>query len=157
VFGPFSPVSESTRNLTIPFACPEIAAERFIPADDHQTAEDTFLVLGQAFSKALGDRQGIRRFGDAHVPVDEALARAVLDISSRPFFVGIFGFKDEKIGSLATQVIPRCFQGFTKAAGLTVHVDVLRGEKDQHRADAAIRAFAVACRDAAGRITGNRD
>ncbi|KAJ5674159.1 imidazoleglycerol phosphate dehydratase [Penicillium macrosclerotiorum] len=122
--------------------------------DDHHTAEDTFLALGEAFSKALGDRKGIRRFGDGHAPLDEALARAVLDISSRPYFVGTFDFKDSKIGSLSTQMIPHCLQSFSQAAAVTLHVDVLRGENDHHRAEAAFKALAIACRASTERITG---
>ncbi|KAN0073914.1 Imidazoleglycerol-phosphate dehydratase domain containing protein [Elaphomyces granulatus] len=122
--------------------------------DDHHTAEDTFLSLGEAFAKALGDRKGIRRFGDAHAPLDEALARAVIDISSRPFFVGSFGFRDARIGSLTTQMIPHCLQSFSQTAGVTLHVDVLRGENDHHRAEAAFKALAVAIRTATERVAG---
>jgi len=125
--------------------------------DDHHTAEDTFLGLGEAFAKALGDRKGIRRFGDAHAPLDEALARAVIDISSRPFFVGSFGFKDARIGSLTTQMIPHCLQSFSQTAGVTLHVDVLRGENDHHRAEAAFKALAVAIRTATERVAGKEE
>jgi len=122
--------------------------------DDHHTSEDTFLGLGEAFSKALGDRKGIRRFGDAHAPLDEALARAVIDISSRPFFVGSFGFSDARIGNLATQMIPHCLHSFSQTAGVTLHVDVLKGENDHHRAEAAFKALAVATKTAIERVTG---
>jgi len=131
-----------------------IAILSLIPVDDHHTAEDTFLALGEAYAKALGDRKGIRRFGDGHAPLDEALARAVIDISSRPYFVGTFGFKDAKIGQLTTQMIPHCMQSFTQTAGITLHVDVLRGENDHHRAEAAFKALAVASRQATERIVG---
>jgi len=122
--------------------------------DDHHTAEDTFLAIGEAFSKALGDRKGIRRFGDAHAPLDEALARAVIDVSSRPYFVGTFGFKNAKIGDLTTQMIPHCLQSFSQTAGVTLHVDVLRGENDHHRAEAAFKALAVASKHAIERLPG---
>lgn len=102
----------------------------------------------------MGDRKGLRRFGDAHAPLDEALARAVIDISSRPFFVGSFGFKDAKIGTLTTQMIPHCLQSFSQTAGVTLHVDVLRGDNDHHRAEAAFKALAVACRIATERVVG---
>lgn len=82
--------------------------------DDHHTAEDTFLGLGEAFQKCLVDRKGLRRFGDAHVPLDEAVARAVTDISSRPFFMGDFGFKDAKIGNLSTHMISHYMQSFSR-------------------------------------------
>ncbi|KAI9669462.1 MAG: imidazoleglycerol-phosphate dehydratase [Caeruleum heppii] len=122
--------------------------------DDHHTTEDTFLGLGVAFSKALGDRKGLRRFGDAHAPLDEALARAVIDISSRPFFVGEFGFKDAKIGSLTTQMIPHGLQSFSQTAGVTLHIDVLKGDNDHHRAEAAFKALAVAVKRATEREVG---
>jgi imidazoleglycerol-phosphate dehydratase len=122
--------------------------------DDHHTAEDTFLAIGEAFSKALGDRKGIRRFGDAHAPLDEALARAVIDISSRPYFAGSFGFKDAKIGDLTTQMIPHCLQSFSQTASVTLHVDVLKGDNDHHRAEAAFKALAVACKTATEIVAG---
>lgn len=122
--------------------------------DDHHTAEDTFLAIGEALSKALGDRKGIRRFGDACTPLDEAMARAVIDISSRPYFVGTFGFKDAKIGGLTTQMIPHCLQSFSQTAGVTLHVDVLRGDNDHHRAEAAFKALAVAVKTATERVAG---
>ncbi|KAH0566186.1 hypothetical protein GP486_000418 [Trichoglossum hirsutum] len=122
--------------------------------DDHHTTEDTFLGLGEAFSRALGDRKGLRRFGDGHAPLDEALGRAVIDISSRPYFVGEFGFKDAKIGTLTTQMIPHGLQSFSQTAGVTLHVDVLRGDNDHHRAEAAFKALAVAVRRATERMPG---
>ena len=125
--------------------------------DDHHTTEDTFLGLGEAFSKCLGDRKGLRRFGDGHAPLDEALARAVIDISSRPFFMGDFGFKDAKIGSLTTQMIHHGLQSFSQTAGVTLHMDVLKGDNDHHRAEAAFKALAIACRVATERVAGKRD
>lgn len=122
--------------------------------DDHHTTEDTFLALGEALSTALGDRKGIKRFGSAYAPLDEALARAVIDISSRPFFVGVFDFKDAKIGNLTSQMIPHGLQSFAHMAGVTLHVDVLKGENDHHRAEAAFKALAVAIRDATSRVAG---
>ncbi|EGD87793.1 hypothetical protein H112_04263 [Trichophyton rubrum D6] len=122
--------------------------------DDHHTTEDTFLALGEALSTALGDRKGIKRFGSAYAPLDEALARAVIDISSRPFFVGVFDFKDAKIGNLTSQMIPHGLQSFAHTAGVTLHVDVLKGENDHHRAEAAFKALAVAIRDATSKVAG---
>ena len=124
------------------------------PVDDHHTTEDTFLALGEAFSKALGDRKGLHRFGHAYAPLDEALARAVIDISSRPFFDGTFGFKDAKIGGLTSQMIPHVLQSFSQTAGVTLHVDVLKGTNDHHRAEAAFKALAVATRMATVRVVG---
>ncbi|KAK2744993.1 imidazoleglycerol-phosphate dehydratase [Myotisia sp. PD_48] len=122
--------------------------------DDHHTTEDTFLALGEAFSKALGDRKGIRRFGSAYAPLDEALARAVIDISSRPYFDGEIEFKDAKIGNLSTQMIPHGLQSFSYTAGVTLHVDILKGVNDHHRAEAAFKALAVATKDATSKVAG---
>ena len=125
-----------------------------IKVDDHHTTEDTFLGLGQAFAKALGDKKGLARFGDAHAPLDEALARAVIDISSRPFFAGEFEFKDQKIGALSTQMVHHGLQSFSQTAGVTLHVDVLKGDNDHHRCEAAFKALAVACKKATARVVG---
>jgi imidazoleglycerol-phosphate dehydratase len=122
--------------------------------DDHHTAEDTLLALGAAFSKALGDRKGLARFGYAYAPLDEALARAVIDLSNRPFFVGVMQFKDSKIGSLSTQMIHHGLQSFSQAAGVTLHMDVIRGENDHHKAESLFKALAVAIREACRRIEG---
>lgn len=122
--------------------------------DDHHTTQDTFLGLGQAFAKALGDRKGLARLGDAHAPLDEVVARAVIDISSRPFFVGEFGFKYEKIGALTTQMIHHGLQSFSQTAGITLHFDVLKGDNDHHRAEAAFKALAVAAKRATARVVG---
>ncbi|MCJ1472914.1 imidazoleglycerol-phosphate dehydratase [Lambiella insularis] len=122
--------------------------------DDHHTTEDTFLALGAAFSTALGPRTGLARFGTAFAPLDEALSRAVLDLSNRPFFVGEFGFRGEKIGALSAQMVHHGLQSWSQAAGVTLHVDVLRGENDHHRAESAFKALAGACREAGRRVEG---
>ncbi|MCJ1406499.1 imidazoleglycerol-phosphate dehydratase [Ptychographa xylographoides] len=122
--------------------------------DDHHTAEDTFLALGTAFSESLGARTGLRRFGTAHAPLDEALSRAVIDLSNRPFFVGVFGFTNEKIGTLSTQMVHHGLQSWSQAAGVTLHVDVLRGDNDHHRAESAFKALAGAVREATERVVG---
>lgn len=122
--------------------------------DDHHTTEDTFLALGTAFTKALGARTGIARFGHAYAPLDEALSRAVIDISSRPFFVGDFGFQGPMMGTLNTQMIHHGLGSWAQAAGVTLHVDVLKGQNDHHRAESAFKALAVACRQACERVKG---
>lgn len=124
------------------------------PVDDHHTTEDTFLALGTAFSQALGPRTGLARFGHAYAPLDEALSRAVVDISSRPFFVGNFGFEGAMMGALNTQMVHHGMSSWAQAAGVTLHVDVLRGSNDHHRAESAFKALAVACRIAAERVRG---
>ncbi|KAL2039176.1 hypothetical protein N7G274_008225 [Stereocaulon virgatum] len=122
--------------------------------DDHHTTEDTFLALGSAFTTAVGPRTGLTRFGHAYAPLDEALSRAVLDISSRPFFVGEFGFQGPMIGKLNSQMIHHGLSSWAMAAGVTLHVDVIRGTNDHHRAESAFKALAQACRMACSRVLG---
>ncbi|KAM0748652.1 imidazoleglycerol-phosphate dehydratase [Meredithblackwellia eburnea MCA 4105] len=116
--------------------------------DDHHSAEDTALALGEAFKLALGERRGIRRYGTGFAPLDEALSRAVLDISSRPYFCGDLQLKREKIGDLSCEMIPHVFESFAQAAGVTLHVDVIRGVNDHHKAESAFKALALAIREA---------
>ncbi|KAF6223415.1 hypothetical protein HO133_000257 [Letharia lupina] len=122
--------------------------------DDHHTTEDTLLALGTAFTTALGPRTGLARFGHCYAPLDEALSRAVLDISSRPFFVGNFDFEGPMIGQLNSQMIHHGLSSWAMAAGVTLHVDVIRGSNDHHRAESAFKALAGACRMACARIEG---
>ncbi|KAI4166559.1 MAG: hypothetical protein LQ348_007793 [Seirophora lacunosa] len=122
--------------------------------DDHHTTEDTFLALGTAFTTALGPRAGIARFGHAYCPLDEALSRAVLDISSRPFFVGHFAFASPAMGALNTQMVHHGLASWAQSAGVTLHVDVLRGDNDHHRCESAFKALAVACKGACERVAG---
>lgn len=125
-----------------------------IKVDDHHTTEDTLLALGTAFKAALGTPTGLVRFGHAYAPLDEALARAVVDLSNRPFSVIELGLKREKVGDLSTEMISHAMQSFAQAAGVTMHVDVIRGENDHHRAEAAFKALAIALRTATGRREG---
>ncbi|KAJ2238446.1 imidazoleglycerol-phosphate dehydratase [Coemansia sp. RSA 1722] len=124
--------------------------------DDHHTAEDTAIALGMAFKQALGEPRGIRRFGHAYCPLDEALSRAVVDISGRPHAVVDLGLKREMIGTLSCEMIPHVLMSFATAAGITLHVDVLKGDNDHHRAESAFKALAVAIREAVSR-TGSND
>lgn len=119
--------------------------------DDHHTVEDSSLTLGTAFDEALGDRAGIQRFGDAFAPLDEALARCVVDLSGRPFSVVNLQLERDHLGELSCEMIPHVFQSFAVNARASVHVDVLRGENDHHRAEAAFKAFAIAMRNAVAR------
>jgi len=114
--------------------------------DDHHTAEDCALALGQAFDEALGDKRGIARFGHAYAPLDEALARAVLDISGRPYAFVDLGLRREKVGDTASEMIGHALQSFAMAAKLTLHVELIRGQNDHHRAEAAFKALALALR-----------
>ncbi|KAK7524142.1 Imidazoleglycerol-phosphate dehydratase-domain-containing protein [Phyllosticta citricarpa] len=122
--------------------------------DDHHTAEDVCIALGVAFKQALGGTTGLARFGSAYCPLDEALSRAVIDLSNRPYSVINLGLRREKIGDLSCEMIPHCLQSFAQGAGVTLHVDCLRGENDHHRAESAFKALAVATRQATTRVKG---
>lgn len=117
-----------------------------LDVDDHHTAEDCALALGEAFDKALGDKRGIYRFGHAYAPLDEALARAVLDLSGRPYAYVDLGLRREKVGDIATEMIGHALNSFAMAAKLTLHVELIRGQNDHHRAEAAFKALALALR-----------
>ncbi|KAM5531038.1 hypothetical protein V8D89_015310 [Ganoderma adspersum] len=123
--------------------------------DDHHSAEDSAIALGIAFKQALGEVRGIRRYGTGFAPLDEALSRAVIDICSRPYCVTDLKLQREKIGDLSTEMIPHIFYSFAIAAGVTLHVDVLRGENDHHRAESAFKALALAIREAIQRTGGD--
>ena len=120
--------------------------------DAHHTVEDTAIVLGQAIREALGDKAGISRYGDALVPLDEALAQAVVDISGRPFLVHTgepAGFEFHRIGGHFTgSLVRHVFEAITLNAGLTVHVNVMGGRDPHHIAEAEFKAFARAFRQA---------
>lgn len=113
--------------------------------DDHHTVEDVALVLGAALAAALGDRAGIRRFGDATVPMDEALATAVVDIGGRPYAVIDLPFRADRIGMLSSQLIEHALEAFARTAGATLHVRGT-GRNDHHLAEAAFKALARALR-----------
>lgn len=119
-----------------------------LQVDDHHTAEDCAIVLGTALDQALGARRGIARFGDACAPLDEALVRAVLDLSGRPWPEVHIDFTREALGGLATENIPHFFRSFAIAGRFCLHLDLLRGENDHHKAEAAFKALAVALRSA---------
>ena len=122
-----------------------------LDVDGHHTSEDCALVLGSAMDECLGDRRGIRRFGSAYVPMDEALARAVIDLSGRPYAVVNLGLKRERIGQMATENITHVFQSLAMSLRASIHIDCLRGENDHHRSEAAFKALALALRDAVSR------
>ncbi len=133
----------------------ELKCEGDLEVDDHHTVEDTGLALGQAVARALGERRaGIVRFGHAYAPLDEALARAVVDVSGRPFFAGELGLRRERVGALSCEMVPHFFHSFAQAAGLTLHVDVIRGANDHHRIEAAFKAVALALRGALAQTGG---
>ena len=113
--------------------------------DEHHTVEDTALVLGSAFAEALGDRTGIRRYGSATIPMDEAMATAVVDIGGRPYAVIDLPFTTERLGTLGTQMIPHALEAFARTAGCTLHLNA-SGQNDHHIAEAAFKALAYAIR-----------
>jgi len=125
-----------------------LRCEGDLQVDDHHTAEDCALVLGSALDRALADRRGIARFGWAFAPLDEALARAVVDLSGRPAAVVDLGLSRERIGALATENVEHVVRSLATAARATVHLDVLRGDNDHHRAEASFKALALALRQA---------
>ncbi len=123
--------------------------------DGHHTAEDCALALGAALNEALGDRKGIGRFGSAYAPLDEALVRAVIDLSGRPYAHVSLGLRGERLGDLACENIGHVLRSLATAAQATLHVDLLRGENDHHRAEAAFKATALALRQAVRRGGGD--
>ncbi len=119
-----------------------------LDVDDHHVAEDCAIVLGQALEQALGDKRGIVRFGSAYAPLDEALARSVVDLSGRPFAHVSLGITREKIGDTSSEMLVHVLESMAMSARMTLHVDVLRGKNDHHRSEAAYKATALALRQA---------
>ena len=118
-----------------------------LAVDEHHTVEDVALVLGQALAEALGDRGGIRRFGDAAVPMDESLATAVVDVGGRPYAIVDLPFRGERAGGLPLQLVEHALESFARTAGATIHVRGT-GRNDHHLAEAAFKALGRALREA---------
>ncbi|MCJ8336264.1 MAG: imidazoleglycerol-phosphate dehydratase HisB [Epibacterium sp.] len=116
--------------------------------DDHHTVEDTGIALGQALVEALGDKKGINRYGECHLPMDDAQVRAALDLSARPFLVWNVDLPTQKIGTFDTELVREFFQGFSTHGGITLHVDQIHGVNSHHIAEAAFKAVARALRTA---------
>ncbi len=114
--------------------------------DDHHTAEDVGIALGQAVKQALGDMKGITRYADVHLPMDEALTRVAIDISGRPFLVFKTKFNRSKIGTFDTELVNEWFQAFAMNAGITLHVETLYGSNDHHISESCFKALARALR-----------
>ena len=134
----------------------ELACEGDLGVDDHHTVEDCALALGQAIDSALGERRGIARFGSAYAPLDESLARVVVDLSGRPHATVELGLRRDAIGRLACENITHFFVSLAMAGRVTLHVDVLRGDNDHHKAEASFKALALALREAV-RLEAGRD
>jgi imidazoleglycerol-phosphate dehydratase len=125
-----------------------VKAKGDLHIDDHHTAEDTGIALGQAVKQALGDMKGITRYADVHVPMDEALTRVAIDISGRPFLVFKAEFVRDKVGSFDTELVQEWFQAFAMNAGVTLHAECLYGTNDHHIAESCFKGLARALRTA---------
>jgi imidazoleglycerol-phosphate dehydratase len=126
----------------------EVEAKGDLHIDFHHTTEDTGIVLGQAVAKALGNRAGIQRYGDALIPMDETLTRVALDASNRPYLVWKVAFSKPKLGEMDTELFREWFHAFAQAAGLTLHVENLYGENNHHIVESCFKGLARALRDA---------
>lgn len=125
-----------------------LKADGDLHIDDHHTVEDCGIVLGQAIAKALGERKGIRRYGQAFTPMDEALARVVIDLSNRPYLVWRVDMTAPKIGTFDTELVREFFQAFAGAVGATLHVEAFYGVNAHHIAEGCFKALARALREA---------
>ncbi len=124
----------------------DIEAKGDLHIDGHHTVEDIGITIGQAVSRALGDKKGIRRYGHAYVPLDEALSRVVIDFSGRPGIEFNATFPSTSVGSFETELFGEFFQGFVNHAGATLHIDTIRGRNSHHIAETIFKAFGRAVR-----------
>lgn len=127
----------------------EVNAEGDLHIDAHHTVEDVGITMGQAFSKAIGDKKGVRRYGHAYVPLDEALSRVVIDLSGRPGLDFHVPFTRARIGEFDVDLVHEFFQGFVNHALVTLHIDNLRGQNAHHQSETVFKAFGRALRMAA--------
>ena len=128
----------------------ELQARGDLEVDYHHTVEDVGLALGEAFKKALGDKQGIRRFGEASCPLDETLAKVVIDLSGRPYLSYNVKIRPGRVGSFDTDLPHEFYAAFTNQLGMNLHIDVIRGENPHHIIEACFKAFARAMDMATG-------
>jgi len=128
-----------------------LRCEGDLAVDDHHSVEDCALALGEALGRALGDRAGIARFGFAYAPLDEALARAVIDLSGRPGAFVELSLRRERLGQLSCENVPHFFRSLATAMRATLHLDVLRGDNDHHKTEACFKALALALKAAVAR------
>jgi len=126
----------------------KVRAKGDLHIDFHHTTEDSGIALGQAVAKALGDRKGIRRYASVHLPMDEALTRAAIDVSGRPYLVWKVAFSRPKIGDFDTELVREWFQAFAMNAGVTLHVETLYGDNNHHIAESCFKSLARALREA---------
>ncbi|WP_412062772.1 imidazoleglycerol-phosphate dehydratase HisB [Rubrivirga sp. IMCC45206] len=128
-----------------------VHADGDLHVDDHHTVEDVGITIGQALAQALGDKAYIARYGTATIPMDEALARAAIDLSGRAHLTFEAAFDRERVGDLSTELVEHFFWSLAEQARMTLHLDVLRGRNDHHRVEALFKAFARALRIAVAR------
>lgn len=126
----------------------KVRAQGDLHIDFHHTTEDTGIVIGQALMKALGDFKGIRRFGEATIPMDETLTRCAIDVSNRPYLIWKVQFSRPKLGEMDTELFKEWFQAVAQNAGITLHVENLYGENNHHIVESCFKAFARALRQA---------
>jgi len=126
----------------------KVRAQGDLHIDFHHTTEDTGIVIGQAIARALGDFKGIRRFGEATIPMDETLTRAAVDVSNRPYLIWKVNFSRPKLGEMDTELFKEWFQAVAQNAGITLHVENLYGENNHHIVESCFKAFARALRQA---------
>ena len=126
----------------------KVRCEGDLHIDDHHSVEDVGIALGQALTQAMGDKRGIVRYGSCLLPMDDALVRAALDLSARPFLVWNVAMPTAKIGTFDTELVREFFQAFSTHGGITLHVDMLHGVNSHHIAEAAFKAVARSLRDA---------
>lgn len=126
----------------------KLKAKGDLHIDDHHTAEDTGIVLGQAVAKALGDKVGITRYADVHLPMDETMTRVAIDVSGRPYLIWKVDFSRPKVGEMDTELFREWFQAFAQNAGITLHIENLYGENNHHIAETCYKGLARALRQA---------
>lgn len=125
-----------------------LRAEGDLHIDFHHTTEDTGIVIGQAIAQALGDRRGIRRYGNAAIPMDETLTRVSVDVSNRPYLIWRVAFSRPKLGEMDTELFKEWFQAFAQNAGITLHIENAYGENTHHMVESCYKGLARALRDA---------
>lgn len=126
----------------------EVAIKGDLHVDQHHTVEDCAIAIGEAVAKALGDKAGIARYGEAHSPMDETLTRCALDISGRPYCVFNTKFSQPRLGEMDTELFIHWFQSFAQSAGITLHIETLYGDNNHHIAESCFKALARALRQA---------
>tara|TARA_B110000196_G_scaffold234442_1_gene202876 strand:- start:12 stop:611 length:600 start_codon:yes stop_codon:yes gene_type:complete len=126
----------------------DLKAKGDLHIDDHHTTEDSGYVLGEAIAKALGERKGINRYGNAHIPMDETLTRVVIDLSGRPYLVWKVSFTQKRLGEMDTELFKEWFQAFAQAIGANIHVENLYGTNNHHIIESCYKGLARSLRDA---------